>query len=107
MAEPKSLHSALDELMAGEVALEKLDRLCCEPGRSPRMRALAATLERAQETIAADPQVALSYLEDAGAQVGHLQVGCCTEARMPLYSSLLESLARAQLAINRDVGHGH
>ena len=71
------------------------------------MRALGETLEKARNAVSRDPNGALVHLEEAGAQVGNLQVGCCTEARMPLYATLLEGLTRAQLSINRELGRGH
>ncbi|HSM02024.1 MAG TPA: hypothetical protein VK960_06255 [Acidimicrobiia bacterium] len=93
-------------------ALAKLDAGCCDPGRSPRMRALADSLEASRRAIASvhDPasaETAIQGLEDMGAQIGRLQVGCCTEKRLPLYARMLEDLTDAQLAISRDAGTAH
>jgi hypothetical protein len=96
-----------------EAALAKLDAGCCDPGRSPRMKALAAALAAARreiEEIESNPEVApaaIVTLEEMGGQIGRLQVGCCTEKRMPLYARMLEDLADAQLAISRAVGTAH
>ncbi|MEA2001311.1 MAG: hypothetical protein U9N84_05420 [Actinomycetota bacterium] len=49
----------------------------------------------------------LASLEDAGAQVGSLQVGCCAPDRLPLYVTFLEGLTTAQLSVNRELGRGH
>lgn len=93
--------------------LERLDALCCEPGRSPRMAALAVTIGRAEElvrTIPGDPTSAsttLAELEDAGGQIGALQVGCCAPNRLPLYAEILEGLTKAQQGISRSLGIGH
>ncbi|HSR44368.1 MAG TPA: hypothetical protein VLT15_03940 [Acidimicrobiia bacterium] len=98
---------ALDDC---DAALGKLDKLCCEPGRSPSMKALARTLAAARAGLddpGADMDGTLAHLEDAGAQVGRLQVGCCTPVRLPLYATFLEGLTTAQLAINRSMGLGH
>lgn len=88
-------------------ALIKLDKLCCEPGRSPAMAALGETLDRAEAALGHDDDAAISLLEDAGGQVGRLQVGCCAPARLPLYARMLEDFANAQLSINKARGAGH
>ena len=71
------------------------------------MRELAATIDKARNAVTQDPDFAVGLLEAAGAQVGSLQVGCCTDARMPLYVELLDNLAKAQLSINRERGQRH
>ena len=77
------------------------------------MKALAETLDgarKAVERIGTDPdapEAALIHLEDAGSQVGGLQVGCCTPKRLPLYTRILHDLTTAQLAINEATGRGH
>jgi hypothetical protein len=107
---PKSATKALDEC---DVALIKLDKTCCDPGRSPQMATLAGTLTRARsllEQTAADPTSAsraIAELEDAGAQVGRLQVGCCAPNRMPLYITILGGLTEAQLRLNASLDLGH
>jgi hypothetical protein len=104
---------AAEALADFEAALAKLDAGCCDPGRSPRMKALAAALVAVRGEISrveADPALtpaAIVTLEEIGGQIGRLQVGCCTEKRMPLYARMLEDLTDAQLAINRAVGTGH
>ncbi len=108
--EPKSATEALKEC---DAALVKLDKTCCDPGRSPQMAALAATLASARsfvELSAADPTLAsraIAELEDAGAQVGRLQVGCCAPNRMPLYVTILGGLTESQLRLNASLGLGH
>jgi hypothetical protein len=91
----------LDDALA---TVDKLDRLCCEPGRSPRMAALRETIVRARATDVS-PDVFVELLEDAGSQVGSLQVGCCAPGRLPLYADVLEALTRARLAAGPDM-HG-
>ncbi len=49
----------------------------------------------------------LAILTDVGSQIGRLQVECCTEARLPLYSEALEHLTRTQIGINSELGRGH
>jgi hypothetical protein len=77
------------------------------------MKALADSLSAVRGQIGrveADPALAAAAivsLEEIGGQIGRLQVGCCTEKRMPLYARMLEDLADAQLAISRAVGTGH
>lgn len=96
-----------------EAALEKLDRLCCEPGRSPRMAEVGKTLDAARamvDELGDDTRVAdsiIATLEHAGGLVGALQVGCCTAARMPLYGRFLEGLTTAQITINHAAGRSH
>jgi hypothetical protein len=113
MASNSSLEPAFKALDDCEDALRQLDATCCEPGRSPRMKALAETLAEARsglDGLGHDPVVAeeaLHHLEDAGAQIGRLQVTCCAPSRMPLYARQLESLTTAQRTINGALGRGH
>ncbi len=93
-----------------DAAMVKLEQLCCEPGRSPRMAEIAAILAEARELAtdrADDATQVLATLERAGGLIGALQVGCCTEARMPLYAAVLDGLTTAQIAVSRSVGLGH
>ena len=103
------LTSAIAALDSADTALDKLDRLCCEPGRSPRMRELAETLAAARSHAESfDGGDALfQTLESAGSQVGRLQVGCCAPKRLPLYADILESLTTVQLTANAALGRGH
>ena len=107
------LAAAFAALEGCESALVKLDKLCCEPGRSPSMQALSQTLSDARAglgRVAVDEKAAgsaLFHLEEAGAQIGRLQVGCCAPSRLPLYATFLESLTTAQIAINQSRGLGH
>jgi hypothetical protein len=91
MFDPVSV--ALERAMS---AVDELDRRCCEPGRSPRLAALSDKLvEVRRVTDGIDegrPDVILGLLEEAGAMVGALQVGCCAPNRLPLYASVLEQL---------------
>ena len=109
-AQPNAVVMALDD--ANE-ALRQLDSICCEPGRSPRMTALAQTLDVVRRNVGdagSNPQaaeIALDGLEDAGAQIGRLQIGCCAPDRLPLYAKMLQRLTEAQLDINRSLGRGH
>lgn len=104
---------AAEALADFEVALAKLDAGCCDAGRSPRMKALATALAAVRgeiQRVESDPgaaPAAIVSLEEIGGQIGRLQVGCCTEKRMPLYARMLEDLTDAQLAISRAVGTGH
>jgi hypothetical protein len=103
-------YRALDDC---EEKLRRLDATCCEPGRSPRMKALGETLAAARSRLDAMPDdneavdEVVATLEDAGAQIGWLQVGCCAPNRLPLYAGMLEGLMTAQLTVNRAAGRGH
>lgn len=77
------------------------------------MRALAVALDNARHSVGevssdtgGTPAV-IATLEEMGAQIGRLQVGCCTEKRMPLYARMLEDLTDAQLALSRAAGTDH
>lgn len=113
MTPPAPITAAFRALDDCDEALRRLDALCCDPGRSPRMAELTDTVNRARrrlasiddETEAAD--TVLEHLEHAGGQVGSLQVGCCAADRLPLYNRLLERLTMAQLAVNESVGRDH
>lgn len=96
---PMDATALLDETLT---VVDKLDRLCCDPGRSPRMAALRDTITRARGATDA-PDSFADLVEDAGAQVGSLQVGCCAPARLPLYAEVLEGLTRARLAAGPDM----
>lgn len=73
------------------------------------MEALADTLASARERfeqMEGDPSAANAVndlLENAGSQLGSLQVSCCAPGRMKLYASTLESLMKAQRAIKKAV----
>jgi len=103
-------HLALDDF---EEALAKLDAGCCDPGRSPRMQALAESLAASRvalDQVGGAPgsaDAAITVLEDMGAQIGQLQVGCCTEKRMPLYARMLRDLTDTQIAVSRAAGTNH
>jgi hypothetical protein len=113
MTTTDKLKPAYDALDGCDAALEELDSLCCRPERSPRMAALAETLAstRAGLDRAGDDHHSadetLAHIEDAGAQIGWLQVGCCAPARLPLYRTLLEGLTVTQRSLKRATGEGH
>lgn len=101
-----SVYAALDQ--ADEV-VEQLHAGCCQPLRSPRMETLAATLESARSKLEGIDEnneggaMAITILEDAGAQLGYLQVGCCAPGRTKLYAEALQSLTKAQRGIHRSL----
>lgn len=103
--------TALTKLDACRSSVEKLHRLCCEPDRSPRMEAILADIDVAAARLEADEVIdaptVIGLLEDIGAQVGHLQVACCTAARMPLYAETLSALSATQIHVSRSIGQGH
>lgn len=113
MGDAGTIDGALSALDTCDAALRELDLRCCEPGRSPSMKRLQATLSQARSDVSGlkdDPGTsasAIEHLEDAGAQVGRLQVGCCAPNRLPLYVELLEGLTTAQLEVSRSLGQGH
>ena len=98
---------AFASLDIAEEAVKELHENCCQPLKSPRMETLTSTLTavRAQLTDAAhDAEVAgevVAILQDAGAQLGHLQVDCCAPARMKLYATTLENLSKIQRLLKR------
>jgi hypothetical protein len=105
----EALSPAFDALDDGVVALAKLDTTCCVPGRSPRMEELGETIAAARTALEAyrdggDPDTVTATLEDAGGQVGRLQIGCCAENRLPLYSRILTDLTTVQLTLDRSRG---
>lgn len=70
------------------------------------MASLAETLNGARLSLSdvvddATATATLDLLEDAGAQIGDLQVGCCTLKRMPLYAEMLTELTRAQITVTK------
>lgn len=103
-----NLQPAFAALDTCDKTLDKLDKLCCNPDRSPRMAKLAETIadaRRGLDDVEGDETrtaSVLDHLEDAGAQIGSLQVGCCAPARMPLYATFLENLTQAQLSLKKN-----
>jgi len=108
----KKAYTALDDCA---VALEELEAKCCRPERSPRMKALAETIAVARSGVDAVGEghdhdaleSTIAQLEDAGSQIGWLQVGCCAPSRLPLYHTLLEGLTTTERSIKRAAGGGH
>lgn len=92
--------------------LGELDARCCNPSsRSQRFAEAAQALNEARvklraATVAPETAgpTAVAALEDAGAKVGLLQVGCCAVDRMPLYAEILENLVTARLTLRRALG---
>lgn len=105
MTPAKPPASAFAALAACDAALRELADRCCEPGRSPSMEALAATLGEARRTLGrigdsdGSAGAALTQLEDARAQVRRLRVGCCAPDRLPYYSLILEELAQIHTTV--------
>lgn len=93
------------ELGKAEDVVRELHAGCCQPLRSPRMEALSDTLGRARRALGdldGDRDAAvevIAFLEDAGAQLGYLQVACCSPVRTKLYTNALESLGKTQRLI--------
>ena len=106
MSEQSRFATGLAELQRAQEIAEELHAGCCQPLRSPRMEKLSDTLERAHSELAqlhdepAAPSLVL-LLEDAGAQLGSLQVACCSPARNKLYTEALEHLSKTQRLIKR------
>ena len=102
--------AALDE---ADEAVRELHAGCCQPLRSPRMETLANTLDAARGKLGDlgdDPvtaSVVIAILEDAGSQLGHLQVACCAPARTKLYSATLENLAQIQRLLTKSYALEH
>ncbi len=107
------LQPAFEALDGCDTALVELAAQCCKPKRSPCMEAIADSLAGARTGLdgvgddhgAAD--AALEHIEDAGTQIGWLEVGCCTPNRIPLYRTLLEGLATAQRSLKKATDGGH
>ncbi|MCO6503085.1 MAG: hypothetical protein J5I28_08370 [Acidimicrobiales bacterium] len=105
MPDPR-LDSAYAALDAADDAVRELHEGCCQPLRSPRMETLAGTLRVARDRLEAladaDSATAVrDALEDAGAQLGFLQVACCAPDRTPLYTETLDNLAKIQRVVSR------
>lgn len=105
--------STTEALDSAQNAISRLHRMCCDPGRSPRMLALeeqVAAIRAAVPAATGDEQATaalIESLEEAGARIGRLQIGCCAPARMPLYAQLLTDLTTIQLDLHRAVGQAH
>jgi hypothetical protein len=74
------------------------------------MERLAATLSEVGAALSradADPTAAAeaaALIEEAGAQVGWLQVACCSEKRLPMYTTILAKLTAVHMVLDQ---HGH
>jgi hypothetical protein len=108
---PDTLRTAAAALDRCDEALLELESKCCEPGRSPSMKALGSVLAEArsglEDAFGDEGSAAMASLEEAGARVGRLQVGCCAPSRLPFYAQILEGLTNAQIDLNRALGRGH
>ncbi len=108
-----ALATARQALAACDAVVDRLHELCCEPDRSPRMIAIKESIETVRielDASADDPEAvdrALAELSDIGSRIGWLQIGCCTQARMPLYADALTHLNTAQLSITAEAGRSH
>ena len=76
------------------------------------MASLAETLDSARLSLSHivdddAARLAIDLLENAGAQIGQLQIGCCALDRMPLYAEMLVELTKAQIVVTktRELGH--
>lgn len=110
MSDTDPIQTALATLDDCDATLVRLDKMCCAPSRSPQMAQLADTLRATRSHLDVgldESDSALSTLEDAGGQLGRLQVGCCAPARMPLYASMLEGFTNIQRSVNAARGEGH
>lgn len=109
----EALASAVEALASAEKSLVKLEKGCCDPKRTPCIADLDTTLEETAQILErfdGDPKTAdavVVHLSDIGAQLGKLQVTCCTPKRMPLYVRLLEDLTKVQLGVAAAAGQGH
>ncbi len=107
-----TLEPAEHALNKCDSALQKLEASCCEPDRSPRMASLAETLDSARLSLSHivdddTARLAIDLLENAGAQIGQLQIGCCALDRMPLYAEMLVELTKAQRVLTKTRGLSH
>lgn len=113
MGEIHSFAAGVAELERAEDVVRELHADCCQPLRSPRMETLSDTLGKARRALGdlnGDRDGAgevIAFLEDAGAQLGYLQVACCTPVRTKLYTSALESLGKTQRLIKRVLDLDH
>lgn len=107
VSDPHRFSEGLAALRHASATVRTLHEGCCQPLRSPRMETLSATLDQATaaleglDTNPGDALKAIERLEDAGAQLGYLQVACCAPSRIPLYTSALENLGKTQRDIKR------
>lgn len=106
------LSTARAQLDECERIVNRLHKLCCEPDRSPRMQAILADIDAARQVLGQSDGPAAAkevtpLLEGVGALIGHLQVACCTDARMPLYNDALNRLTAAQIHLAASSGEGH
>lgn len=80
-------------------AIDRLDRLCCDPGRSPRIGRLRDVVESARHlAVRGDNEALSAELGSAGGMLGELQVACCAPGRSELYAEALVELGAAQRA---------
>ncbi len=112
MSNTDSLQPAYEALVDCDEALTELESRCCQEERSPQMRALGDTLGNARAALDRDDEdgamaEAMVHMENAGAQIGRLQVGCCAPNRMPLYSRILVNLTTAERGVKKATGAGH
>lgn len=103
-----TIEPAFDALDTCVGAIGMLDMTCSDPERGEQLTALGETITETRMklrvvTISSESTgpAAREILEEAGAQVGRLQVGCCDLDRMHLYAEILENLTKARMALER------
>lgn len=105
--EMNRLLSGCDEIMV------ELEEKCCVPRRSPQMARLKETLSETRELVGTDggltvrAEETVGTIENAGAQIGRLQVTCCAPSRMPLYDELLHNLMKVQRLVKQSAKLEH
>lgn len=111
MAVFSPIDNAFSALTSADLALEELEARCCVPGRSPRMTALAESLQSVRDDLGRlsshedlDVEALVSKLEDVGGQVGSLQIDCCAPSRLPLYAEMLSNLNKIQRSVRIATG---
>jgi len=106
------ISDALAKLDECDRLIDRLNKMCCAPDRSPRLAAVRDELALVRSAVDAvgtpeDATVVYSGVDRIGATIGELQVGCCAPARMPLYAETLENLTGVQLDVKRHFKQDH
>lgn len=104
----QSLLNIQSNLQDINISLTELGDTCCMPDRSKQFQTIEKSLSEIEALIATKQSpslhTALNQLTQIGANIGELQVSCCTPIREKIYQQLLKLLNRCFMHTSALIG---